>query len=316
LEDHGADLVELDEILGYHLEQASRYRAELGQPDKDVAERAGRHLAAAGRRAHLRGDTGAGFVLLGRALALLRPTRLDVMLELDFAVVQPTTQQAAAVAEAAAERARLEGDAAGAEVEELERLARAALPVLEEIRNHRGLAHVWHAIALGAANMRGQFEDCARAAEQALEHWRLAGVPQTNPGALDMALTVGPRPAEEALETFDKAMPETPHPYWLGFRAWPLGMQGRLGEAETLATAASERAFEVRGSHGIADWTSAEVAALAGDHERFPPPRTPVRMAGSRESPSRALDIRAAARSRTVRARSRGRRRRVSAEGP
>jgi hypothetical protein len=45
-------------------------------------------------------------------------------------------------------------------------------------------------------------------------------------------------------------------------------MQGRLGEAETLATAASERAFEVRGSHGIADWTSAEVAALAGDHER------------------------------------------------
>ena len=30
LEEHGAELVELDEILGYHLEQACRYRAELG----------------------------------------------------------------------------------------------------------------------------------------------------------------------------------------------------------------------------------------------------------------------------------------------
>jgi len=30
LEERGADLVELDEILGYHLEQAHRYQAELG----------------------------------------------------------------------------------------------------------------------------------------------------------------------------------------------------------------------------------------------------------------------------------------------
>ena len=30
LEERGADLVELDEILGYHLEQASSYRVELG----------------------------------------------------------------------------------------------------------------------------------------------------------------------------------------------------------------------------------------------------------------------------------------------
>ena len=30
---HGAELVELDEILGYHLEQAARYKTELGQTD-------------------------------------------------------------------------------------------------------------------------------------------------------------------------------------------------------------------------------------------------------------------------------------------
>ena len=59
LEQHGADLVELDEILGYHLEQAYRYRTELGRArrrDRALAERAAGHLAAAGRRAGDRGD--------------------------------------------------------------------------------------------------------------------------------------------------------------------------------------------------------------------------------------------------------------------
>src|SRR5205085_4634422 len=35
LQEHGAELVELDEILGYHLEQACRYRTELGMPYDD-----------------------------------------------------------------------------------------------------------------------------------------------------------------------------------------------------------------------------------------------------------------------------------------
>jgi class 3 adenylate cyclase len=47
----GEELVEQEEILGYHLEQAVRYRAELGQPEPTLAARAGEHLAAAGRRA-------------------------------------------------------------------------------------------------------------------------------------------------------------------------------------------------------------------------------------------------------------------------
>ena len=33
LDEHGQALVERDEIVGYHLEQAARYQAELGQPD-------------------------------------------------------------------------------------------------------------------------------------------------------------------------------------------------------------------------------------------------------------------------------------------
>ena len=39
LERHGRELVELDEVLGYHLEQASRYRRELGRPSPEVEQR-------------------------------------------------------------------------------------------------------------------------------------------------------------------------------------------------------------------------------------------------------------------------------------
>src|SRR5204862_4438893 len=44
---HGAGLVELDEILGYHLEQAARCLAELGRPDSALAQDASRRLATA-----------------------------------------------------------------------------------------------------------------------------------------------------------------------------------------------------------------------------------------------------------------------------
>ena len=47
LEGRAPDLVELDEILGYHLEQAARYRAELGDPVSGSAG-AGRGAARGG----------------------------------------------------------------------------------------------------------------------------------------------------------------------------------------------------------------------------------------------------------------------------
>ena len=192
LEEHGQNLVELDEILGHHLERAVLYRAELGQPDTELAERAGERLAAAGRRAFWRGDNGAAARLLGRALTLLRPIRLDVALELDFSAVQPTQREAAAVADAAAERAYGAGDRAGeaaarvaaalyrlhgaeAAVEELEALVQVAVPLLEQVQDHVGLVHVWHALGFGVANIHGRFEEFARAEEEALRHSRLAG---------------------------------------------------------------------------------------------------------------------------------------------
>ena len=75
LERYGAELVELDEILGYHLEQAFRYRSELGpvsDDDRRSAGRAGELLARAGRRAHDRGDRAAaiGPLRARRAIAV------------------------------------------------------------------------------------------------------------------------------------------------------------------------------------------------------------------------------------------------------
>jgi class 3 adenylate cyclase/tetratricopeptide (TPR) repeat protein len=67
---HGEELIELDEIVGYHLEQAARYHEELGRPRPDLAERATERLLAAGRRAAARDDVPAALKLLTRAVAL------------------------------------------------------------------------------------------------------------------------------------------------------------------------------------------------------------------------------------------------------
>ena len=68
---------EQDEIVGYHLEQAFRYRQELGPLDEQargLARQASDRLAAAGSRAHTRHDMRAVVNLLGRAEALLDPS--------------------------------------------------------------------------------------------------------------------------------------------------------------------------------------------------------------------------------------------------
>jgi len=71
LERHGRDLVELDEVLGYHLEQAARYRRELGRPSPELELRAGRALASSGARAAARSDRQGSLNLLRRAISLL-----------------------------------------------------------------------------------------------------------------------------------------------------------------------------------------------------------------------------------------------------
>ena len=73
VETHGSELVELDEIAGYHLEQAALYRRELGLPSGGLGQAAARRLGAAGTRAVQRDDPSAAISLLTRATTLLGP---------------------------------------------------------------------------------------------------------------------------------------------------------------------------------------------------------------------------------------------------
>ncbi len=87
LVEHGG-LVELDEIVGYHLEQAARNREALDQFDlrlPDLGRRAAKHLSQAGRGALSHGDVGAARGLFTRAAALLPEgdeERLEILREL------------------------------------------------------------------------------------------------------------------------------------------------------------------------------------------------------------------------------------------
>ena len=69
----GERVAEQEEIVGYHLEQAARFRRELAREDdhtRELAGRAARALTAAGHRAYSRGDMTATESLLGRAAEL------------------------------------------------------------------------------------------------------------------------------------------------------------------------------------------------------------------------------------------------------
>jgi class 3 adenylate cyclase len=74
----GDRLLEYEEVIAYHLEQAHRYRSELGLGDELtdlLGSRAATHLRATGHRALARDDFPAAINLLSRATALLDDER-------------------------------------------------------------------------------------------------------------------------------------------------------------------------------------------------------------------------------------------------
>jgi class 3 adenylate cyclase/tetratricopeptide (TPR) repeat protein len=286
LESRGAGLAELEEILGHHLEQAARYKRELGDPDDDLAGRAGERLASAGHRAFARGDGHAARRLFERALELLRPLRLDVGLELDLAGAYQFSYEPVLgleCAERAAERAEAAGDRAGEltarvvaahfqmhvaddpDADLIEALAQDALPLLEEARDDAALMYVWLALAeLG--NLRGQMAERAGALEHVLSHARRLGRVPPHLFGLERTIAVGPRPADEALRTLDELRAQPPTPNSDLIRALVLAMLNRFDEAWPLAHAACDRLREQAGDDR-GEVILIEIALLAGDYE-------------------------------------------------
>jgi class 3 adenylate cyclase/tetratricopeptide (TPR) repeat protein len=109
-------MAEYEEILAHHLEQAHRYRVELGAPDdraRDLAARAAEHLYASAVRADERGDLAAARSLLERNIGLPGGThRVQALVRLaellpevgDYATAHETAVRAIEVAEAVGDR--------------------------------------------------------------------------------------------------------------------------------------------------------------------------------------------------------------------
>ncbi len=286
LDRHGDALVERDEIVGYHLAQASSYRAELGQPDAALADRAAARLAAAGHRASDRQDYRTEAALLRRAVELVRPHRIDVALELESARTWDLDLRAAAErAEAVTERVEAAGDPSGATLaraialylrgaaggpdatDELIALCRAALPLEEERGDPRRLAVLWDLLA-GAANFHQQHDDTVEAVLEALRYQRMAGYSHSDTG-LGFALIIGPRPVGEAMRTLDELAVWRPRGSQDHPRATLLAMLGRFDEAWPLAQARSSHLREVTGNTSRdADRYLAMIATIEGDRER------------------------------------------------
>src|SRR5262249_55055286 len=104
----------LDEIVGFHLEQAYRYGSDLGSEDIELAHDAAQRLGDAGVRPRARVDNRVAAGLLRRAVALPleRPMRLALEIELGYALKSAgDLDSAIPLLSACVNDARAQGDA-------------------------------------------------------------------------------------------------------------------------------------------------------------------------------------------------------------
>jgi class 3 adenylate cyclase/tetratricopeptide (TPR) repeat protein len=217
------DLVEGDEVVGYHLEQAHRYRVELdlsASDLSDLAHRASDYLASAGRAAMDRGDFDAGRSLFRRATAILPeddPRRSALAPDLALALWESDDL---ASAQRALAQARMAGDPvtaaiatvvensidfmSGGSIPRDARIARLenAYRVLEAADHDEGLGYYWWSLA-GEKWVSLRAEETAAACERGLEHFRRAGMYRRTDDLLwwvRSAYVFGPTPVSEAIE--------------------------------------------------------------------------------------------------------------------
>jgi class 3 adenylate cyclase/lipoprotein NlpI len=214
---------EIEEIVGYHLEQAYRYRAELGALDEAaiaLGERAAERIAAVGQRALGRGDLHAAHTLLERAIALLGandPRVAELVCDLSIVLrdqgrLEEAEDALTGVFERPdadrAVRARaqllrtyvraLRGDSQAAAYETAERVTR----LLEDHGAERQLAEAYNLLGIfrtWQGNMQGGREAYERAAELAKRHGNARALAQSYWWRLVNALW-GPTTVEDALD--------------------------------------------------------------------------------------------------------------------
>jgi class 3 adenylate cyclase/tetratricopeptide (TPR) repeat protein len=267
----GDAVIEQEEIVGYHLEWAHAYRAQLGPVD-EAAERLGARAAArllsAAERASARGDVGAAVKLFQRALASMgegAPERSTTLWQLgrelrmvgDVRAAFEAFDEAAALAEVAGDRIvlwRARVDRAGTlpmidpfamSTDEIRALLDEAIPVFEEASDHHGLVIAW------TERANAEWMPCryARAAGYAREAFRHAVASGDQRLVADSATTLfatdilGPTRPEDGLRTIEEVRPLVEHSrhlqaVMLTSRAILRGVQGGFDEARASFTTA------------------------------------------------------------------------------
>jgi class 3 adenylate cyclase/tetratricopeptide (TPR) repeat protein len=243
-----------DEILGYHLEQAYRYGAELDRPDDSLGKHAAERLNSAGRTALARGDVRAAVKLFGRAVELVPEGDVllpRLLLDLGQASTLAGDKRAAELFDRAGAQAKADGDR---HVERLTRLAHAGLRMMQEpeggaqaavrqaeeaiaeakdLEDHEVLARAWYLMSQ-AHLMWAEGAKQARALELAVKHAR-----QTGDSALEIEIVARSAPP----------LAFGPVPVDDGFR-WVEDVVARLGEEPTIQLFATHVLGHLRARRG------------------------------------------------------------------
>jgi hypothetical protein len=252
-------IVEYQEVIGYHLEQAHRYRSELGLTDElttSLALSATKYLRPAGMRALARNDQHAAANLLSRAAALVDDDRERAELWIHVANTHAEMGDMHAVwrafddAQAAALRAGDDELRLRAEVNRLEiamfvdpnlddEQVLAVADELDQLAKERGTK--WGQIAAAQARATVYLSRCRWMDNLAeLERARELMEPGEDPRLwlfttfqIRNSLRYGPVPVTEAIRRGTELKPaaNAPEPPLGAFLAPLLAMQGRFDEA-------------------------------------------------------------------------------------
>ena len=292
---------EFEEILGYHLEQAYRYRSELGPIDAEgraIGIRAAQRLGAAGRRAFARGDLPAAVNLLGRAVVLREggdPERIELQVDLGEAQLEQglfaeasATLEDAAVAAAGIADARLEARAVlnrrnveiyagdpNAGTHALE-ATETAIPIFEAAGDRAGLSRAYRLLFFVHGTI-GRYDQAVAAAEKVIEHAKAAGdtrmAARGAQGYASVALS-GSLPTSELIAPCEQLMIDTAgdrksQAVVAGVLAQLYAMQGDFAKGREFSEQQRQMLAELGPS--VTAWSTslerARVELLAGDVE-------------------------------------------------
>ena len=251
-------VLEFEEILGYHLEQAYHYLGELGPLDDAgvaIGIDASKRLANAAKRAFARGDMHAAASLFRRAIALLArddaeraellPQFAETLMGLgNYAAARAAVKEAAECGERLANPRikasseivgmliRLHSGEPGEWSEQTLSTAHELIPALERESAHSELAMTWRLI-VRVHGIAGRYSLVSDAVGRSIKHARLAGNPwlaEINGVTLAHVLLLGPTPVSQAVDECEALLAE--------------GLKDRQTECQIMCTLAQLKAMQ------------------------------------------------------------------------